>query len=69
MSTTETKAAIDRTRRTPVELRLQYYGAQNVPLLLSIGILIAMIMIYLILFVLTQNRLPGGFELSTTLNN
>ncbi|MBO0792416.1 MAG: ABC transporter permease, partial [Ktedonobacteraceae bacterium] len=33
------------------------------------GILIAMIMIYLILFVLTQNRLPGGFELSTTLNN
>lgn len=54
---------------TSWQVRLQYYAAQNVPLLLSIGILIGMIMIYLILFVLTQNRLPGNFELSTTLNN
>jgi ribose transport system permease protein len=28
-----------------------------------------MIMLFLILFVLTQHRLPGSFELSTTLNN
>jgi ribose transport system permease protein len=52
-----------------MSVRLSYYGAQNVPLLLSIGILVAMILLYLILFVLRQQRLPGGFELSTTLNN
>ncbi|HZR44922.1 MAG TPA: hypothetical protein VFB12_32715, partial [Ktedonobacteraceae bacterium] len=69
MSTTETRSDIERARRTPVGLRLQYYSAQNVPLLLSIGILVAMIMIYLIIFILTQRRLPGNFELSTTLNN
>lgn len=69
MSTTETRSDIERAERTPADLRLQYYGAQNVPLLLSIGILVAMIMLYLILFVLAQRRLPGSFELSTTLNN
>ena len=69
MSTIETKYTTNRAERTPVGLRLQYASAQNVPLLLSIGILVAMVMIYLILFVLAQRRLPGGFELSTTLNN
>jgi len=69
MSTTETKSDVERAQRTPADLRLHYYGAQNVPLLLSIGILVAMIMLYLILFVLAQRRLPGSFELSTTLNN
>ncbi len=69
MSTTETRSDTERAQRTPADLRLQYYGAQNVPLLLSIGILVAMIMLYLILFVLAQRRLPGSFELSTTLNN
>jgi ribose transport system permease protein len=69
MSTTETRPDIERAEHTPAELRLQYYSAQNVPLLLSIGILVAMVMLYLILFVLTQHRLPGSFELSTTLNN
>jgi ribose transport system permease protein len=49
--------------------RLSYYGAQNVPLLLSIGILVVMVLLYLILFVLRQQRLPGSFELATTLNN
>lgn len=69
MSTTETKSGTKQIDRTSGQVRFQYYAAQNVPLLLSIGILIGMIMIYLILFVLTQNRLPGNFELSTTLNN
>ncbi len=69
MSTTETRSDIERAEHTPADLRLQYYGAQNVPLLLSIGILVVMIMLYLILFVLAQRRLPGSFELSTTLNN
>ncbi len=66
MSTTQRQ--IDRASHTPAELRLRYYSAQNVPLFLSIGILVALVMIYLILFALTQNRLPGGFELSTTFN-
>ncbi len=69
MSTTETSSDIERAEHTPAELRFQYYSAQNVPLLLSIGILVAMIMLFLILFVLAQHRLPGSFELSTTLNN
>ncbi len=67
MSTTETRPA--KTSRPPLGVRLNYYSAQNVPLLLSIGILVAMIFIYLILFALRQHRLPGSFELSTTLNN
>jgi len=59
------------TKQPPIaaQKRLSYYSAQNVPLLLSIGILIAMILIYFILFALRQQRLPGIFELSTTLNN
>lgn len=66
MTTTETKRT---PPPIPVQTRLSYYGAQNVPLLLSIGILIAMVMIYFILFALRQQRLPGLFELSTTLDN
>jgi ribose transport system permease protein len=69
MSTTEVKAETKQLERTAWQVRAQYYTAQNVPLLLSIGMLVVMVMIYLILFVLTQNRLPGNFELSTTLNN
>lgn len=67
MSATETRRA--RPAPIPMQARLSYYGVQNVPLLLSIGILVAMVMIYLILFVLRQQRLPGSFELATTLNN
>jgi ribose transport system permease protein len=67
MSATEAKKVTPAS--IPMQERLSYYGAQNVPLLLSIGILIAMVMIYLILFVLRQQRLPGSFELATTLNN
>ena len=67
MSATETKKVAPTP--IPTQERLSYYSAQNVPFLLSIGILVAMIMIYLILFVLRQQRLPGSFELATTLNN
>lgn len=66
MSTTQSKAS---NSYPSMGERFQYYSAQNVPLLLCIGMLIGMILIYLILFVLTQQRLPGNFELSTTLNN
>ncbi|HEY7414113.1 MAG TPA: ABC transporter permease [Ktedonobacteraceae bacterium] len=69
MSVTETKSDSQLIEQTNWSVRFQYYADQNAPLLLCIGILIGMILIYLILFVLKQNRLPGNFELSTTLNN
>jgi ribose transport system permease protein len=53
----------------PARVRLRFYSAQNVPLLLSLGVLIAMIVLYYVLFVLKQHRAPGNFELSTTVNN
>lgn len=56
-------------RRTHFEARLNYYSAHNVPLLLSLGILLGLILIYFLLFAVRQHRLPGNFELSTTLNN
>lgn len=55
--------------RTPARVRLRFYGAQNVPLLLSYGVLIAMIVLYVVLFVLKEGRAPGNFELTTTVNN
>ena len=55
--------------RAPARVRLRFYSAQNVPLLLSLGVLIAMIVLYYVLFVLKQHRAPGNFELSTTVNN
>jgi ribose transport system permease protein len=69
MSVVETKNDTRQVEQTSWPVRFQYYADQNAPLLLSIGILIGMILIYLILFVLKQSRLPGNFELSTTLNN
>ena len=50
-------------------LRLRYYAVQNVPLLLSLGLFVAMVILYIILFALKQSRLPGAFELLTTVNN
>jgi ribose transport system permease protein len=50
-------------------VRLRYYAVQNVPLLLSLGTFVAMIVLYGILFALKQSRLPGAFELLTTVNN
>lgn len=50
-------------------VRLRYYSAQNVPLLLSLGLLIVMIVLYYILFTITQGHAPGNFEFQTTVNN
>ena len=49
--------------------RLRYYSAQNVPLLLSLGVLIVMIVLYYVLFAHREGHAPGNFELSTTVNN
>ncbi len=50
-------------------IRLRYAVVQNVPLLLSLGLLVAMTIVYAVLFALKQHRPPGGFELLTTANN
>ena len=55
--------------RPPWGVRLRYFSAQNVPLLLSFGVLIAMIVLYIVLFTLKQGHAPGNFELTTTVNN
>lgn len=57
------------TAPATARLRLRYYSAQNVPLLLSFGVLVAMIVLYIILFLVKEGRAPGNFELSTTVNN
>jgi ribose transport system permease protein len=49
--------------------RLRYYAAQNVPLLLSLGLLIVMIVLYYVFFSQRQGHPPGNFELTTTANN
>lgn len=53
----------------PARVRLKYFAVQNVPLLLSLGLFVAMVVLYIVLFALKQNRLPGSFELLTTVNN
>lgn len=49
--------------------RLRYFVAQNVPLLLSFGLLVVMIVLYVGFFAYKQHRVPGAFELLTTVNN
>jgi ribose transport system permease protein len=55
--------------RYPARVRLRYFALQNVPLLLSLGTFAAMVVLYCVLFTLKQSRLPGSFELLTTVNN
>jgi ribose transport system permease protein len=50
-------------------LRLRYYAAQNIPLLLSLGLLVAMVLLYVVLFAIKEGHAPGNFELTTTVNN
>ena len=47
-------AATAAAARFPARVRLRYYAVQNVPLLLSIGLLVAMIVVYYVLFTITQ---------------
>lgn len=42
---------------------------QSAPLLLSLAMLVASIVVYCVFYVISQNRLPGGFELTSTVNN
>ncbi len=52
-------------RRRPWAHRL----AQNVGLELSVGMLAACVIAYAVVFYAQQQRLPGGFEITSTVNN
>ena len=62
-------ASLPLAERVAPRRRLRFAAAQSVPLLLSFGVLGAMIVLYIVLFVAKQHRPPGNFELSSTLNN
>lgn len=62
-------AAAPGTARVSARTRLRYFSAHNVPLLLSLGLLVAMVVAYYVLFVVKQGHAPGNFEFSTTVNN
>jgi ribose transport system permease protein len=49
--------------------RLTHMLAQNTPLLLALAMLLASIIAYCAIYWATQHRLPGGFELTSTVNN
>lgn len=53
----------------PRRSRLSHMLAQNVGLVLVIALLVACVIVYCLLYVITQHRFPGGFELTSTLNN
>jgi ribose transport system permease protein len=56
---------LDGTRRPPIVHRL----TQNAPVLLSLAMLVVSLVLYCVIFVVAQNRLPGGFEITSTVNN
>ena len=49
--------------------RLTHMLAQNTPLLLALAMLVASILAYGGIYVATQHRLPGNFEITSTVNN
>ena len=53
----------------PRRSRASHALVQNVGLALVVGLLVACIIGYCTLFVIAQHRFPGGFELTSTLDN
>ncbi|GAB0113946.1 ABC transporter permease [Acidisoma sp. C75] len=53
----------------PRRSRLSHVVGQNVGLVLVITLLAACVIAYCLLYVITQHRFPGNFELTSTLNN
>ncbi len=49
--------------------RLAHAMLQSAPLLLSLAMLAASIVVYCAIYLASQHRLPGGFELTSTVNN
>ena len=55
--------------RVAAGTKLRYYSIQNVPLLLSLGLLVAMIALYVVRFSIKQGHPPGNYELTSTVNS
>jgi ribose transport system permease protein len=53
-------------RRRP---RAAHILGQNIGLVLAIGILAASIVVFILMFAIEQQRLPGNFEITSTVNN
>src|ERR1700722_13883150 len=54
-----------KPRRRPLTHRV----TQNAPMLLALVMLVVSIVLYVAIFLITQHHLPGGFELTATVNN
>jgi ribose transport system permease protein len=57
------------TASGPRRSRVSHALTQNVGLALVIALLAACVILYCILYIVTQHRLPGGFELTSTIDN
>jgi len=59
-------APLSSSRRTPL---WRHVLVQNAGLVLAVGMLVAALVAYVAVYLATQHRLPGGFELTSTVNN
>jgi ribose transport system permease protein len=53
----------------PRRSRISHALTQNIGLALVVALLTACIILYCVLYIATQHRLPGGYELTSTLDN
>jgi len=66
MSASLPEQALRRADRLPPSAHLL---AQNIGLALAVGMLLACIIAYCVVFFAQQHSLPGGFEITSTVNN
>jgi ribose transport system permease protein len=60
-----TLAEVVKLRRRP----LAHLLTQNAPVLLALAMLVISLVLYVAIFVITQLHLPGGFEITSTVND
>ncbi|HVE22538.1 MAG TPA: ABC transporter permease [Acidocella sp.] len=64
------EALADRPAIAKPRRRALTHGlTQNAPVLLALTMLIVSLVLYVAIFLLTQHHLPGGFEITTTVND
>ena len=59
----------DREPRTRPRIRRSRPAAQNSGLFLAIALLVVVVAVYVVLYATQERTLPGGFELTSTVNN